>query len=632
MSEQLGVREPELDYALGRVLGELYRRAIEDARKSGDKSYFEKQREQIEKEYLTPALAHLERCRGLPGVPATYLEGLIHFYRGRYAEALTSAASAREQISWLYEAAELEGNVFMTRALDGKDRGDNDQAERDFAQAVARYEAAAEIGRSDAQVYEALSEAWIRQEEMDLYRGKDPAPKLEKALAAADKALRAAPAESDGYTKKAFAYYFRAQYAVGHGAAREEVERLFQAQTDAGKQATLLHPNDAYAREITGLAYTKLAVYLLDLGQPVQTLLDPALAHLEQAIKLNPRFPWAYNDYGLALGYAGYDKKLRNEDPEELFKKAIDAIRKAIEIDDQYTMAYNNMSVFLNEWADWKANHGEDPEKIVLESVQAADRAIQINKQQPLPYGNSGLALAIVASYKLDAGQDGREPARQAIDRLKALLIIDPNRVYYQRELGRAYYLLASHERALGVDPRPSLDAGLAALEQCDRIRAGDAECKAVEAQLRAEQAEWARQQSQPFRETLEQAQQLASEAVQKVQGRAELSLSLGQICLQRAEALLKSKGSNVPAAPVVDEGLRGVEQALKHAPGMPRALAVQGALLVQKAETQTDPAQRRGTVDSARESLSRAFAANPLLKRRYGAAADEAKRLSEGP
>jgi tRNA A-37 threonylcarbamoyl transferase component Bud32 len=629
-AEALGVREPELDYALGRVLGELYSRALADARRSGDKSYFEKQKQEIEREYLAPALVHLERCRGLENLPTSYLEGLIHFYRGRYDEALESARIARGKISWLYEAEELQGEVFMARALDGKDRGDNDQAERDFAQAVAHYEQAAEIGRSDHRLYEALAETWIRQEEMDLFRGRDPGSKLEQALSAADKALEAAPAESRGHTKKAFAYYFRAQYADRHGAPGEEVEQLFRAQIDAGKQAIAAHPADAYAHEIVGIACTRLAVRSLGLGQPAQPLLDQAYVHLEEAIRLNPRFPWAYNDYGLARGYAGYGKKLRNEDPEEWFTKAIETTRKAIEIDDQYTIAYNNTSMWLTELAEWKADHGEDPEKAVAEAVQAADRAIEINPRNPLPYANAGLAVTKVASYRLDTGQDGREPALLAIARYKAVLAIDPNFVFAQRELGRAYHLLASHERALGLDPRPSLDAGLGALEQCYRIEPGSAECKAVEAQLRAELAESERQGNQAFLGTLEQARKLASEAAQKMSDRADLWLVVGQICLQHAEALLASGQPSVALGPVVEEGLRAVEHALTRAPGTPRALAVEGALYLCKA--QIDPAQATAALERARASLSRALSGNPLLKRRYEKAAAEVERRMKGP
>ncbi|MDI1479419.1 serine/threonine-protein kinase [Polyangium sp. y55x31] len=625
----LGVREPELDYALGRVLGELYSRAIEEARKSGDKSYFEKRKQELDKEYLEPALAHLTRCRGLPTVPASYLEGLIHFYNRRYDEALESARSARGGLSWLYEAEKLEGDVFMARALDAKDRGENEKAARDFADAVAHYEQAADIGRSDHQIYEALAEAWIRQEEMDLYSGRDPKPKLDKALSAADKALTAAPAESDGHTKKAFAYHFQARYAQDHGAAQAEVERLFRAQLDAGKQAIASHPADAFAQEAIGAAYTRLALYQLDQGKPVQDLLDQAYAHFEEAIRIKPTFPWAYNDYGYALALSGSSIRLRNGDARDVLGRAIDMTKKAFELDAQYLIAYNNTSAWLTELAEWQADHGESPEKTLREAMQMADHVLGVNDKHLLASVNSGMASARIASYRLMTGEDGRAPAQEAIERFGAALAIDSNFLFAQLESGRAHYLHASHARLQGGDGRPSLDEGLRALGQCHRIDPGNADCTMVEAQIRAEEAEWARQQGKPSLPPLEQAQRLSHEATQKAPERLDPWLVLGQVCLQRAEALLAAERPSVPAGPVVDEGLRGIEQALKLAPGLPRALAIEGALHLSRA--QIDPVQGKTSLERAKASLAKAFAGNPLLRRRYGKAAAEVDRLIEG-
>ena len=63
----------------------------------------------------------------------------------------------------------------MAQALDARDQGDSDPADRYFQQAVSHYEQAVEIGRSDPHLYEALAESWIRQEEMDMNRGLNPA-------------------------------------------------------------------------------------------------------------------------------------------------------------------------------------------------------------------------------------------------------------------------------------------------------------------------------------------------------------------------------------------------------------------------------------------------------------------------
>ena len=63
-----------------------------------------------------------------------------------------------------------------------------------------RYQKAAEIGRSDHQVHEALAEAWLRWEELDFLRGRNPEAKLQQALAAADRALYTAKKDGkNGY-------------------------------------------------------------------------------------------------------------------------------------------------------------------------------------------------------------------------------------------------------------------------------------------------------------------------------------------------------------------------------------------------------------------------------------------------
>ena len=63
-------------------------------------------------------------------------------------------------------------DIHVERALKARDSGKYDLAETEFASAVSRYLQAAEIGRSDNEVYEGLAEAWVRQIEMDAGRGK----------------------------------------------------------------------------------------------------------------------------------------------------------------------------------------------------------------------------------------------------------------------------------------------------------------------------------------------------------------------------------------------------------------------------------------------------------------------------
>ncbi len=617
-----GILDAELDYGLGRALGELYHRALDDARRSGDATYFAKRKVELDKEYLEPALLHLEKCRGLPTVSASYLEGLIHFYHRRDKEALEQAALARQTTPWLYEAAKLEGDVYLAQALDAKDKGDNDNAEKDFDRAVEHYEQAAEIGRSDHQVYEALAEAWIRQEELDLYRGRDPKLKLDKALSAADKALKASPKESSGHTKKAFAYYFAAQYAQGHGAARKDVEELYRGQIDAGNAAITLNPKDAFAHEMTGVAHGRLAEMVQDQGESAEKMLEVATNHLETSLRINPNFPWGHNDYGYVLAIRGIGKKRRNEDPRETFEKAIVATRKAFMLDEGYILAYNNTALWLTELAEWQLEHGENPEASLQEAVELTARVTKMNRNYPLAYGNAGLALAMIARYRADVNADGRDASRAAVNQFKSLLAIDSEDVLGYIELGRAYRMSALQERMHGGNPEQAIADGTRAIEACRRINPANAECMYVEALLRLEQASWAEQNRRAFGPILEDARKLVAGASKELPNRADIRLTWALVCLRETET---HEGGDEKRRTIIDEGLESIERTLALAPGLPRAFAIRGALHFHRAHG--DDVDKQRELSMAKADFARAFDGNANLKPTYASVAAKIER-----
>ena len=195
---------------------------------------------------------------GAAGISVSYVQGLVAFYQQQYEPALRFAEQAHKEAPWLYEAVQLGGQVRLAQALDQRDRGEHTAAEQSFTDAAARLSQAAEIGRSDHQVYEALAETYIRWEELDYFQAKDPAAKVKEALLAADRALAASPQESHGHTKKAYAYFFQGSYLQRHGNPAEAL-RVREQQLAEGKLATAQHRDDAYAYENLGTAYLRIA-------------------------------------------------------------------------------------------------------------------------------------------------------------------------------------------------------------------------------------------------------------------------------------------------------------------------------------------------------------------------------------
>lgn len=139
-----------------------------------------------------------------------------------------------EQAPWLYEAWQLQGDVYLEQATAQRDRGEYPEAEVKLRSAVTMYELAADVGRSDASIYHALAEAWIPQSQVDSDQGRSPQAALAKALLACEKASTAAPRDATGYTKKAYSYFWLAWDALVSGKdPRPEVERLVEQAAQA---------------------------------------------------------------------------------------------------------------------------------------------------------------------------------------------------------------------------------------------------------------------------------------------------------------------------------------------------------------------------------------------------------------
>ncbi len=151
----------------------------------------------------------------------------------------------------------------------------------------------------------------------------------------------------------------------------------------------------------------------------------------KQAIEKNPKFPDAYNNWGLALaGLKRYEEAVEKYqtatevDPQyanaynswgvafaslKQYEEAIEKYQKAIDVNPQCADAYNN-------WGNALANL-----KRYEESVEKYRKATKVNPQYALAYNNWGLALAGLKRY-----EEASEKFQKAIE-------FGPNAVNYTR-------------------------------------------------------------------------------------------------------------------------------------------------------------------------------------------------------
>jgi serine/threonine-protein kinase len=624
-----GLKDLELDYALGRVLGALYSDGLLAARKSGDQSFFLQRQKELTQEFLVPALAHLKRSRRLETVSASYVEGLIDYYNQHYDAALLHAQMAHRQAPWEYEADQLAGDVYLARALSQRDHGDYEQAEQNFHEALRNYEQASAMGRSDYQIYESIAEVVIRQMEMDGLRGQNPRKRLNQALLAADQAIEANPVVSNGYAKKAFAYLFVAQQMESQGLS-EEKKSVIDELVSSGERAVAVQPNDEYAHDALGNGYIYLAQYASEHRANSVNYLATARKHLVLATALNPRFPWAYNDLGRSFLVEGDDRLARFQDPEIAYLHSIEAFSNSIAIDQNDQFVYANIALAYSSLARHKFEIGQNPSAHIDQSVNFAKKALAMNNKYVPARGIQIFSYIMKTAYEFDAAKDLSDTAAKTLKLIDELIGIQPNIPTPYQHRSIVYYFITSQMRRNGKDPSSAIQRGLSAVETCQRLSQGaDGTCASLEALLFVLAGEWQQQQRQSSGAAVAKALASARLALERAPVDNDVLLAVAEARWRAARIRITERKK---VAQEIAGGLAVIDQVLTLAPNWPRALAIRGGLHALRARTATNETERQESVQRARMALLRAAKGNPLLSNTYGEAFRDLRSLSRSP
>jgi tetratricopeptide (TPR) repeat protein len=608
-AEGLGYRDAGLDYALGRVLGEKYSRALDEARKSGDKSFVEKRKKELETEFLIPARTYLQKSRGHDTESPSYVEALLDFYNEHYDAALINAHMARKQAPWLYEALKLEGDVHMVRALAQRDHGDNDTAERSFASAVARYEEAATIGHSDPQVHEALAEAWIRQEEMDLYRGVDPTPKMEKALAAAERAVEAEPEAAGGYIKQAFAYVFAAHFDMRLGHMSRARIRC-QKQALSASSALRYDPANALAHDLHGNSYRCIAETISVATPEKDSFLQIGEISLRKSIEYQPRFPWALNDLAGILAIKANTKVTKGVDPTDLTSTMRTLSKLAIRIDPNYVSSYQVILGALEIDSRWQLEQGIDPSDSFRQAELISNEALKIQPKYWPTYWN----LALIGHHLLQYQADSRTVSPATItsvyfyvSQVVELAAGMPD----SHALSALLYSIVHESIRNSAVPGISHRSALNSVSACYAISPGNPECLAAEVSLLGALAD----------------SDLKHKLSVMVENKS-LSAEHSQVCATAAASSLIHKPQiDKDFISMVQQGLSCARVLITASPNLPRAHALRGILLLMHSSSLKDPLARLPIVQQAAADFDAAFTGNRILLVRYGALATRARQ-----
>ncbi|WP_257978931.1 serine/threonine-protein kinase [Corallococcus exiguus] len=617
-ARQKGLDSPELHHALGRVLGERYHQAMEEARRGGDPTWVAVRQRAVEEQYLQPALQSLEHSRVLELESPRYLEGLIAFYRRDYDAASRAAMLAEAEAPWLYEARKLAGDVAHARAMEQLERGEYDAARSGLREARRLHERAVELGRSDARSYEALAEVGLQEAELDRRQGQSPHLSLEKALAAAEQGIQAAPSRGAGYTRKAFILINRYR-AANPGGEGLDPKRILTDCLATASRAVELSPRDIQAHDILGVGYFFQGLQASWEGRDPEPAWDEAISRLGRALELQPQYPWGLNDLSLVHRWRGNRQRERGEDPSASYAEAERLLRLAVRYDPKYVFGYSNLAELYNAMAAQGLARGLDPEPEVRKAIAAGEAALAINGNFHSALNKLGLSELLRVEYLVASGADARASLERASGWFERSLAINPT-------FGRTHFFLAmehlfSATQAVGEDrdPGAALQEGQRALAAASRGDARCADCQVLRTRLALVEADWARRSGRPGLRHLQLARAEARRAVE-IHPYNESHQVLASACLRLAQAVSPSE-----APGFISEGLAQVELALTLDPKLASAHAVRGGLRLLQARLASGAQARAEWLRQARESLSRALELQPLLRREYEEALREA-------
>ena len=602
-----GYQDGEVYYALGFVLGKHYEQAMANARLSGGGDWAKKQLKEIEPKYLTPAIESLQRSRSMKVDSPHYLDGLIAFYQRDYDGALKHADIALKEAPWLYEASKLAGDVHHERALQARDSGKDDDAKREFAAAVKSFEAAAAEGHSDAEVYEGLAEAWVRQIEMAVAKELPTDEAYAAAVAASDKITVAEPGSVSGPLKKAFAAMLTLEVTTHSPNSSERVQRCLAAAQDV----LAAQPGHPYASDAAANCYMIASEIEIQSGRDPIPHLDKSGALLEPIVAKYSRFLWGINDLGILYSTLGSRLQLLgNARAREVLKKSLHYFAEAATLDRYYIAAsQNSMLVEKMQIIDCKSN--EEFQSILEKSDRHFSDCTMINSQDARCF-NFYFQIYTRAAYRALLGSGNPQPSLQrALQHLALTRQLGGKLQDAEQHAALAYLVQAKDLLRNKLTPAASLALLDTALLDCLALAPEDAMCRTLAAQALWVRADWQAAQNLPVGQTLTAALAKARLAV----GSPEVSPDAWQTLAETQLRIAQSAQAVKARTQHINDGLAALQKLFSINPNHALGLITQGQLLLLRAQGEQVATQKHQSLKDAVAALERAFTIDPFVK-----------------
>lgn len=617
-----GYSSSDLEYALGRALGELFRRAAEETKRITNEDERKKKVSELEKELRDPALSHLRSALAAEIEVPAYAEGLIALYEGKNEEALAKAKDAASKAPWMYEAKKLEGDALYAEGSKYRHDAafDYDKMKSYFDPAAEAYRIAADMGRSDPDVHRAECELWENVGTATGMKGAPPGEAFDAAKAACDRAVRSSSRGAKARTQRALMLasrmYFIEDDAVTEQTARDAEEAVRAAEEAAHADSTDVSALYAVARALRQQAEVKQALR-------GDASMRNAIAAYERALAADPRFTWALNELGDAYLMEAIYESARGREARTLLRSAVRYFDEALVVDPKFALPAGRRLNAYRLLLESEIEHGREAEETLRATFDAARYLETIGSGPWLIAFWKARAHRLRGLYEQAFGRDPTKPVGEAIRVIHAFGGASPDDYWFLVELIECRLVLAAYALSAGTDAEAALADARAAIKKASEMRkptpqdlrqlSALVELATLRAAIRRGDVK-----EESFDAAFKDFERLTSES----HVHPLTYVDKAEVHRLRTEWLL-NKGR--AASGDVESGLAAVERGLAANPTLAKGHLVKGQLLLAKARASRVRDEREAITLRAREAFQAAFRENPLLERQHGDALKEA-------
>ncbi|CAM2068446.1 Non-specific serine/threonine protein kinase [Sulfidibacter corallicola] len=450
-----GHRDSRVAYALGLVHLGLYRRHLPEVHQFERTSQRTAYHRDLTTRYLDRARDFMSLVKGDEVTSPKYLQALLAYANGDYAEALAALSECREKGPWLFEIPELEGQIYSEWSDAAFAAGDEQAIHKRFESAIAAYDRALDIAPSNPNLHKSKSSAFFRHGALSVYAGEDFAEVMAKGLAQLDIARALLP--GDGEVDLIEARFYRVAAIEQTLQGMDPTDHLRKA-VDSVERALASQWEVSRSNRLLGLLHWRLAEHQMASKQNPLPELDAAVAGMGR-VAPSDRDDRFFGTYARIYRTRASWRSRSGLDPCADFEASLDSYRQALLRKPGDLKHGNGIANCLMAVAE-QPECDRDPVATVREAIDVLERALDRNPKHAVLLYQLGRAHLRVARGGLRLGTSwDPESATHGIEALREALKLNPKLSPAYNVLGWAQLLQARHDAESGRTQDTSFDA-----------------------------------------------------------------------------------------------------------------------------------------------------------------------------